>query len=217
MHPKERLTESHEQLVIDSQMTRAEALYTHPDSELVCPQEILDLQAVVSVQYYSFDGLLHEGQIVVDKRLAPDIKRLFTALKDKKFPISSVIPISHPLFRGSDDRSMSYNNSSGFNYRPIGRKPVLSEHGLGWAIDLNPMQNPMIIGTDVSPQGATYNPRRAGTITEDSFIVRLMEEMGWVWGGRWQDKYGMVDMQHFEKPLGPKSQPIFRIPKHAGG
>lgn len=211
MASKERVTASHEKPVIDSQLTRAEALYSYPDSELVCPREVLDLQEVVTVQYYSFDGLLHQGQIVVDKRLAPDIKRLFSALKKNKFPISSVIPVAHPLFRGSDAESMRHNNSSGFNHRLIGRKQVLSEHGLGWAIDLNPMQNPMIIGDDVTPRGASYDPKRQGTISEDSFIVRLMEEMGWEWGGRWQAQYGLVDLQHFEKPLGPKPSPIFRV------
>jgi hypothetical protein len=210
MRSKEGSINSRERPVIDSRVTRAEALFTYSDTELLCPQEILDLQEVVPVQYYSFDGLLHEGQIVIDKRLAPDIKRLFTALKNEKFPISSVIPVAHPLFRGSDAESMRHNNSSGFNHRLIGRKPILSEHALGWAIDLNPVQNPMIIGTDITPRGASYVPHRAGTITENSFIVRLMEDMGWEWGGRWQARYGMVDMQHFEKPLGPKPNPIFR-------
>lgn len=163
------------------------------------PQEILERLCLVSVQYYSFDGLLHEGQIVVDRRLEDDVKTIFDAIVRERFPLQAVIPASDSCFVWDDNVLMNANITSAFNYRTIAGTEKLSLHALGQAIDINPLFNPYIGATgNVSPEGAIYDSARLGTITSDSFLVKLFTELGWMWGGYWTDR---KDYQHFEKKL----------------
>jgi peptidoglycan L-alanyl-D-glutamate endopeptidase CwlK len=47
-------------VIIDSQMTLEESL-----KGTKAPQDVIDDLSLIDVQYYSFDGKLHQGQIVV--------------------------------------------------------------------------------------------------------------------------------------------------------
>lgn len=172
------------------------ALHDNPDAP--CPEGILKNLSVVSVEYYSVDGTVRPGQIVVHRDLAGDVAEFFKKAKAKKFPIQSVTPVSNPRFAWSDELSMEANNTSGFNYRPkAGTMDIPSQHAFGRAIDINPLWNPYIKKEIVLPRAATYEPERAGTITRQSFIVEFFERRGWTWGGRWKS---LKDYQHFEKP-----------------
>lgn len=186
--------------IIDSAMTEAEAFEGLDPN---CPDEIRRRQMVLEVFYYSNDGKIHQGQLVLDRELARDIREAFAAALKERFPITSVIPISHPRFRKDgrwdDDLSMAANNTSAFNYRVITGGKKLSNHAYGRAIDINPATNPYIKGTIVLPPGATYDPDAKGAITSDSAVATTLVELGWDWGGSWRDR---KDYQHFEKPLG---------------
>lgn len=179
-------------------MNREEALRQNPAAP--CPQEILDRQVLVEVDFYDFDGEMAEGVIVVDRDLARDVNDLFEKIFDDGFPIASAIPVADLQFEWDDERSMRANNTSGFNYRAVtgeaGAGDRLSPHALGRAIDINPLLNPYIKGDVVKPDGAAYNPSVPGTITADSFIVQFLKERGWTWGGDWMS---LKDYQHFEK------------------
>lgn len=183
--------------IVDSRMTREQAVYrgVHRDA----PDWILERQAVVEVCYRGFDGKVHQGQIVVDRGLVEDVKAVFQAALRANVPMASVIPVSHERFGWSDDRSMAANNTSGFNYRPVTGGKRLSRHALGWAVDINPLQNPYIRGQTVLPPGADYDPDRPGTLTESSPVVRTFLRLGWTWGGHWKS---LKDYQHFEAPPG---------------
>lgn len=183
-------------LIVDSDLSRDEALRQNP--VLVCPADILERQKMFVVRYYSFDGKLHQGQVVMYERLEGDVLAVFEQLQKEQFPLQSVIPIADPRFHWDDETSMQANNSSGFNYRMIARTNRLSLHALGQAIDLNPLLNPYIRDDFVQPAGAIYDPARRGTITANSFLVHLFESLGWEWGGRWDDR---KDYQHFQKEL----------------
>jgi peptidoglycan L-alanyl-D-glutamate endopeptidase CwlK len=190
--------------LVDSRLTLAEAL---EDLSPVCPEKIKQRQVLVDVLYVSFDGKIHQGQIVVDKDLAPDVVAVFKVILEEKFPVESVIPVSR--FAWSDDQSMDANNSSAFNYRHIAGSPNLSEHAKGWALDINPKLNPFIKGVNseiVQPAGAVYDPSKPGTLTPDSPIVKKFEALGWEWGGTWETNSQGIpvkDYQHFEKtPVG---------------
>jgi peptidoglycan LD-endopeptidase CwlK len=181
----------------DSSMSIEQALQQNPD--MVAPLEIIEKLRVVSVQYYSFDGLLHEGQIVVDGRLQEDIRQIFELLQTERFPVEAVIPASDPRYLWNDDSLMNVNVSSSFNYRVIAGTSKLSLHAHGQAFDINPFLNPYIGTTGiVQPTGATYDISRPGTIRTDSPLVELCTRLGWVWGGHWTDR---KDYQHFEKRL----------------
>lgn len=183
--------------VIDSRMSLAEALAQNP--LINAPQEILERLALVSVQYYSFDGLLHEGQIVIDRRLEDDVRKIFEAIVLERFPVQAVIPSSDSQYVWDDGLLMSANVSSSFNYRTIAGTQTLSLHALGQAIDINPLLNPYIgVTGNVAPEGAAYDTTKLGTIKAGSFLVKLFTELGWEWGGSWE---GVKDYQHFEKGL----------------
>lgn len=187
--------------VIDSAMSEAEAF---DGLAADCPADVRGRQVLLAVTYHGFDGRLHQGQIVVDRELADDVRAVFRVALDVRFPIQSVVPVSHPRFRKdrawSDDLSMAANNTSGFNYRPVTGGTGLSKHALGRAIDVNPLTNPYVKGTLVLPPGAKYDPDAPGALTADHPVTKAFLARGWTWGGNWTS---LKDYQHFEKPAGP--------------
>jgi len=183
--------------IIDSDISLAEALRKD------APPEFKEKQRLIDVLYYSFDGKIHKGQIVIEDRLVGDIREVFRVALENKFPITSVIPISHDLFFkdgkwNNDDQSMLSNNTSGYNYRTITGGKSLSKHAYGFAIDINPVQNPYIKGNIVLPHYAVYDTRKPGTLTLNSPVVKTFISLGWTWGGNWKS---LKDYQHFEKVL----------------
>jgi peptidoglycan LD-endopeptidase CwlK len=185
--------------IIDSRMSK-QAAFDGLDPN--CPKEIRKRQKIVKLKYYSFDGKVHKGQLVIDKSLVKDIKKVFKFALAEKFPIQSVIPISQPDFRKNgrwdDDLSMIANNTSAFNYREKTGGGSLSNHAHGRAIDINTVQNPYIKGKILLPPNGSYQPNTAGTFTVDNPIVKKFIEFGWDWGGNW---INLKDYQHFEKLL----------------
>jgi peptidoglycan LD-endopeptidase CwlK len=179
----------HPKVIVDCNYTLSEALAGKD-----IPKDIKEDLRLVDVYYYSFDKKLHKGQLVINKNLVNDIEWIFKMLKEKKFPIKSVIPVVK--YYWSDDESMKANNTSAFNYRLVVNTNRFSNHSTGRAIDINPWQNPQIIDGKASPEGALYNPKVKGTISKHSLVVRLFKNKGWNWGGDWKTR---TDYQHFEK------------------
>ncbi len=181
--------------IVDSNITLAQAFKKY------APPEFKARQKLIEVLYYSFDGKIHQGQLVIDERLVKDIQKVFRVALKNKFPINSVIPISHERFYNNgkyneDDQSMLANNTSAFNYRKVTGGKALSRHAHGFAIDINPVQNPYIKGRIVLPEGAVYNPAIPGTLTRACPVVKTFKRLGWTWGGEWRS---LKDYQHFEK------------------
>lgn len=177
-------------VINDSQMSFTAAL-----GEADIPPNIKARLRLVDVRYYSFDGKLHQGQLIINKALEHEIKAIFRDIEKSRFPINKVIPISR--YEYDDQKSMLDNNSSAFNYRVIKGSRRLSNHAYGRAVDINPFVNPLIRGESSEPAGATYNPLAAGTLTSSSPVVRAFKRRGWRWGGDWKR---LKDYQHFEKP-----------------
>ena len=181
--------------IVDSNITLTQALKKES------PPEFKKRQKLIDVIYYSFDGKIHKGQLVIDERLVGDIRKVFrVALKDK-FPVNSVIPISSDRFFkngkwNDDDQSMLSDNTSAFNYRTVTGGKHLSKHAYGFAIDINPVENPYIKGRIVLPPNAVYDPSKPGTLVPDSSIVKTFIRLGWAWGGNWKT---LKDYQHFQK------------------
>jgi len=183
--------------IVDSNITLSKAL------KKFAPFKFKARQRMVDVLYYSFDGKVHRGQIVIEQRLVKDVREVFRVILDSKFPIQSVIPISHDRFYkngewNNDDQSMLSNNTSGFNYRKVTGGKKLSMHSYGFAIDINPVQNPYFKGKVVLPEGAVYDPFKPGTLTRNCAVVKTFIRLGWDWGGNWKS---LKDYQHFEKVL----------------
>jgi len=184
---------------IDGNMTEQQAF---DGLDPTCPKEVRDSQTIVEVVYCGFDKQLHRGQLVLDRDLVKDVQEVFDIALKAKFPIGSVVPISHAKFRKDgrwdDGLSMEANNTSAFNFRTMTGSTKLSNHAYGRAIDINPLQNPYVKGDVVLPRGAKYDPKAEGTLSADSPIVKAFLERGWAWGGSWNS---LKDYQHFEKPL----------------
>jgi hypothetical protein len=157
-----------------------------------CPIGPAQLLTVV-VAYWGFDGKPRVGRIVVSRRVAPSIARVFRTLWEARFPIRRLQPVS--AYRGSDDASMAADNTSAFNCRFVGGTSRWSRHAYGDAIDVNPVENPYVRGATVSPPaGRGYLDRsraRRGMAMPDGVLVRAFAAVGWKWGA----SFG--DYQHF--------------------
>ena len=159
------------------------------------PQEIRDSLTLLDVQYVSFDGLVHQGQLVVHQDTVEDLAAVFARLLEIRFPIKQVVPIV--AYDWDDDHSMADNNSSAFNYRTIACSDRLSNHSYGLAVDINPFLNPYQRKDGlVVPEGSRYDPSVPGTLVAGEEPVTLFLERGWDWGGLWKEN---VDWQHFAK------------------
>ena len=177
--------------VIDSEIEFEEAVAGHN-----IPQSVLDNLRLVNVYYYGFDDKLHKGQLVVHKDIVLDMIEIFELIRESRFPIGKVIPISK--YGWSDEKSMQDNNTSAFNYRFISGSRVISNHAAGLAIDINPALNPYIKNGSSLPENCIYDTTKAGTILSDSELVKEFKRRGWQWGGNWKS---LKDYQHFEKKL----------------
>jgi peptidoglycan L-alanyl-D-glutamate endopeptidase CwlK len=158
------------------------------------PTGILEILRLVDVYYYGFDEKLHKGQLVVHKDVVLDIIEIFEFIRESRFPIGKVVPISQ--YGWSDEQSTKDNNTSAFNYRFISGTRVFSNHAAGLAIDINPLLNPYIKNGVSLPADCVYDTTKAGTISPGSKLVREFRQRGWQWGGDWKS---LKDYQHFEK------------------
>jgi hypothetical protein len=90
---------------------------------------------------------------------------------------------------------MAADNTSAFNCRFVGGTSRWSMHAYGEAIDVNPVENPYVRGSTVSPAaGRAYLARsryRSGMAVANGVLVRAFAAIGWTWGA----SFG--DYQHF--------------------
>lgn len=188
-------------MINDSSLSPQEALKQNPES--ICPEEVINSLGLMTVEYIGFDERIHVGQIVITQSLEAEVETFFRHALEQKFPIEKVIPAADKVYGWDDERLMADNVSSGFNYRLIAGSQEISMHGLGRAFDINPVQNPYIRYEKdkeiVQPPGTRWNPAIPGTLSGDHPLVKLMEGMGWEWGGNWTRSSGRIDYQHFEK------------------
>lgn len=155
------------------------------------------------VLHLGFDGEAHIGELIVNQSVAEDILEIMWELYQHSYPIERMVLVD--AYGADDERSMSDNNTSAFNYREIAGSSKLSKHALGLAIDINPRYNPYVKQGQggellVSPaNGAAYADRSQEfpyKIAEGDLCLRLFLEHGFSWGGNWNSS---KDYQHFEK------------------
>jgi hypothetical protein len=149
-----------------------------------CPVPLSDLR-LVTLSYWGWDSVGHVGRLVVNRDAAEPISTALHALWVARFPIRRMVPVE--AFGASDARSMARDNTS-----------VWSQHAYGRAIDIDPRENPEVVGTVVRPRnGRAYVDRsrkRKGMIFPGDVVVRAFADAGWGWGGSW---HSLKDWQHF--------------------
>ena len=156
----------------------------------------------LTVDYVNFDGEICQGEIICNQKIAEDLLEIFRILFINQYPIEKIRLIDE--YDADDERSMSDNNSSAFNYRVIAGTDRLSNHALGMAIDINPLYNPYLPNnpatTPIQPaNGAPYIDRSRDfphKIDHEDLCYRTFRQFGFRWGGDWTKS---KDYQHFEK------------------
>jgi D-alanyl-D-alanine carboxypeptidase len=182
-----------------ARVTAAELRYSYRPG---CPVPPTGLR-LLRVPYWGFDGQPHRGSIVVNASVVSSVVHAFATLYSERFPIRRMQPVD--AYKGSDDRSMAADNTSGFNCRyavTTGQK-AWSAHAYGEAIDVDPLENPYVVGSQVlPPAGRAYLDRthaKPGMAVAGGELVEAFAGVGWPWGGRWT---GSPDYQHFSSTGG---------------
>ncbi len=157
-----------------------------------CPVGPRELRTI-EVSYWDFAVRPQVGRVVVALSVSDDVVAIFRRLWVARFPIRRLQPVS--AYRGSDDASMAADNTSAFNCRFVGGTSRWSMHAYGEAIDVNPVENPYVRGTYVSPAaGRAFLDRsryRKGMAVQGGVLARAFASVGWKWGA----SFG--DYQHF--------------------
>ena len=161
-----------------------------------CPVPLRDLR-LLRLTYFGFDGQAHQGELVVHRWYAAGFLRVFRRLYEERYPIRGMRLVDH--YGADDDRSMEADNTSAFNCRlRAGSTTEWSQHAYGRAIDVNPVENPFVTTTHVSPPaGAAYLDRSQqfpGMIHVHDQVWWAFHAIGWAWAGTWT---GTIDYQHF--------------------
>jgi poly-gamma-glutamate synthesis protein (capsule biosynthesis protein) len=147
-----------------------------------------DALAYLRVDHVTMDGSVARGELVVAAPLATRALELFRRLYALGFPIRQLRLVDD--FEASDEASMAADNSSAFNFRVVAGTSVLSQHALGRAIDLNPVENPWRKPERIVPEaGKAYADRtdvRPGMIVRPGPVTAALDELGWEWGGDWR-------------------------------
>lgn len=157
----------------------------------------------IHILHKDLEGNTCEGEMVCHKIIAQDLLEIFEELYLNDYPIERMVLIDE--YGADDETSMTANNSSCFNYRVISHTTKISKHGLGIAVDINPLYNPytkIVDGTRIvePAAGEPYLDREADfpyKIDEDDLCYKLFIEHGFEWGGSWTSA---KDYQHFEMP-----------------
>jgi hypothetical protein len=162
-----------------------------------CPVAPAQLRRL-RVGYWGFDRRPHTGALIVNARAVRPLTRVFSRLYAARFPVRRLRPID--AYGGNDERSLDADNTAAFNCRfAIAPGPRRwSVHAYGLAVDVNPVENPYLVGGRVHPRAArAYLDRsryRPGMAVRGGLLVRTFASVGWLWGGRWS---GSPDYQHF--------------------
>ncbi len=168
-----------------------------------CPVAQADLK-VVHINYWGFDGVRYRGALVVRQGYAASVADAFTDLYAMGFRIRRMQPLGSQFghtpggYPGADDReSMNKDNTSAFNCRYVTFEEAShswSPHRCGWAIDVNPWENPETTDHGAEPNAYYYdlNHRQStGSMSSaNDPAVKAFTTRGFTWLGR-------TDYQHF--------------------
>ena len=161
----------------------------------------------IKLLHYNFEHKLQVGELIVSKDLAAEFIGIFIELFQAEYEIQSMYLVDY-YWTGdpakTDSASIEYNNTSAFMYRAANGSSKLSKHAIGYAIDINPQQNPYVKYSTGEPvwkhsNASDYIDRTSGKphmITENDLCYKTFKKYGFLWGG---DKKTNKDYQHFYK------------------
>jgi hypothetical protein len=167
-----------------------------------CPVGLSDLR-LLTVSHWGFDGRAQTGQLVVNARAAPALRRVFGKLYALHFPIRHLQLAD--MYGPTRDRPRDGDVSGSFDCRQAVPSPCTggrgtgtwSMHAYGLAVDVNPVENPYVgCGQSRDPSAKPYFDRsrhRRGMVTLRA--IGAFRSVGWGWGGSWTGD--TKDYMHF--------------------
>jgi hypothetical protein len=184
------------QALSPAQRAQLEGRYWHAG----CPVALSDLR-MLAVSYFDFDGNAQQGELVVNRRAAAPLAKVFRQLYRLRFRIR------HLQFADAygPKRSQPADGdiSGSFECRRAVPSPCgsgtgnWSQHAYGLAVDLNPIENPYTgCGRTRERKSIPYLNRsrlRRGMVTPA--VIRAFRSIGWGWGGSWAGS--TKDYMHF--------------------
>jgi hypothetical protein len=174
-----------------------------------CPVLPKDLVSI-HMTYIGYDDALHDGVLIIHRRLAKETVEIFKSFFDAGFQIERMQPYEDfPVGTYADS-----NDTVGFYCRPAQDDPTsFSWHAYGLAVDINPMTNPYHDPKEGWwPPGSAANSDRnraaPGLLNAQSDAVRILLDHGWAWSGVYPHA---PDYMHFGKvTIGGESNPLER-------
>lgn len=178
------------------------AQLTGPFWHAGCPVGLSSLR-VLTVSYWDFEGRAETGQLVVNERVAPPLGRVFRRLYELRFPIRHLH--FEDAYGPKRARPADRDISDAFECRPAVPSPCAggsstgnwSQHAYGFAVDLNPIENPYAgCGRTRERASLPFLDRsriRPGMVTPA--VVQAFRSIGWGWGGSWSGS--TKDYMHF--------------------
>ncbi len=164
-----------------------------------CPVPIRDLR-LVTVSYWTFGDRVKQGPLITNETVADDVLSVFHQLFDARFPIQKIALAARWRPPQPSDWFSTANVTASFSCRPVtGQTTGFSQHSYGWAIDINPTQNPYVTGDGHVLRAAClpYLDRTQhlpGMIHSHDVVARAFAAIGWGWGGNW---LSLKDYMHF--------------------
>jgi D-alanyl-D-alanine carboxypeptidase len=167
-----------------------------------CPVPLSQLR-LLTVTHWSFDGRPHVGQLVVHRDVAAPLQTVFRKLYRLGFPIRHMQ--IDDMYGPRRARPADGDITGSFRCRKAVPSPCTggsastswSNHAYGYAIDINPVENPYVgCGMTRDPTSLRYVDRsrlRKGMVTPA--VVRAFRSIGWGWGGDWTGD--TKDYMHF--------------------
>jgi hypothetical protein len=170
-----------------------------------CPVSLDDLVSI-HLDYVGFDNTVHDGVLVIHRKLAKEAIEIFAELFAARFPIEWMQPYEDfPI--GEYGAS---NDAVGFYCRPAQDDPkIFSSHAYGISVDINPMTNPYHDPRGWWPLGSNDDRNRSapGLLVADSEAVKILMRHGWIWDGLLDPP----DYMHFGKvTVGDEGNPVQR-------
>jgi hypothetical protein len=177
-------------------------LVAHRDWHSGCPVSFSDLR-LLTVTAWGFDGKPYRGQLIVNKKVAQPLAKVFRRLYSLRFPVRDLtLPANYASQR---TRARHPDASGSFECRQAVPSPCTSGtgtgswsmHAYGEAVDLNPVENPYVgCGMSRDKLARSFIDRsnvRPGMVTPA--VVQAFASIGWGWGGSWSGS--TKDYMHF--------------------
>lgn len=197
--------------------------------------------SLVKVPYIDFEGTAHVGQLVVHTSLFERAQSIFEKLRQLRFPIAKIHPISK--YQWDYTSSQAANNTSAYSihHTQRGITSEISNLVYGLAIEVNPLCNPLEYpdGCDLPIQAPPFHPRRQGAISAEHSlgvaVIQAFESNGMEYKGKYvpgqprnrhrfelrDDLRYMIQLPDFNEPPTPPTgmarlHPQARLPRMSG-